>query len=77
MAKLNPANDYMSDVHSMDYSVLDFGLGPVSKKTVQLVDLDVHVHGLREIEGSQLPVAVLVSMSAGMNVTARVVAASS
>jgi hypothetical protein len=67
MAKRSPANDYMSDVHSMDYSVLDFGKGPVSKETVHLVDLDVHVHGLREIEGGQLPVAIIVSWELGVD----------
>lgn len=62
-AKRSPANDYMADAHSMDYSVLELGHGPVSKKTLHLVDLDVHVHGLEEIKGSSLPVAVVVSLS--------------
>lgn len=61
MAKRSPANDYMSNVHSMDYSILDMRKGPVSKQTIVLADLEVHVHGLKEIEGSDLPVAVLVS----------------
>jgi hypothetical protein len=45
----------------MDYSILDMRKGPVSKQTIVLADLEVHVHGLKEIEGSDLPVAVLVS----------------
>lgn len=47
----------------MDYAALDMGVGPdkMSKKTISLVDLDVHVFGLDEIKGSTLPIGVVVS----------------
>lgn len=45
----------------MDYPALDLGHKTGSRTTLSLVDLDVHIWGLEEIKGSQLPIGVVVS----------------
>lgn len=49
------------EVHVMDYPTLNLGYPTASRKTVQIVDLDVHIWGLEEIAQSKLPIAVVVS----------------
>lgn len=51
----------MDDTHSQDWSTLDLGFPTVSCRTERLVDFDVYVHGLREIQDSTLPIAIVVS----------------
>lgn len=45
----------------MDKSFLDLGYSHASRKTLTLVDLDVHVWGLEECANSTLPIGVVVS----------------
>jgi len=45
----------------MDWAPLHLGHPHASKKTLHLSDMDVHVFGLDEIKGSELPVAIIVS----------------
>jgi hypothetical protein len=45
--------------HVFDFPSLILDYKPFSKKTVTLVDLDVHVYGLDEIRDSQRPIAVV------------------
>lgn len=47
--------------HVMDYPALDLGHKGTSRMTLPLVDLDVHIWGLKECEGSKLPIGVVVS----------------
>jgi hypothetical protein len=49
------------EAHVMDYPSLDLGVAHMSKTTVSLVDLDVHVFGLEEIRGSKLEIGAVVS----------------
>ncbi len=51
----------MDPAHRMDWAILDLGYKPVSKRTINISDLDVHVWGLDLIEGSTLPIAMIVS----------------
>lgn len=67
MSTPKPANgagarvpEHMSDAHVMDYTILNCGHPIVSKHEVVIGDLPVYVHGLDEIQGSKLPVAVIV-----------------
>lgn len=53
--------DPMDQAHVMDWAVLSLGHEAASKTTVHLIDMDVHVFGLEEIKGSDLPVSILVS----------------
>ncbi|BEI92457.1 uncharacterized protein CcaverHIS019_0500850 [Cutaneotrichosporon cavernicola] len=46
--------------HVMDYPALDLGHKHASRTTLALVDLDVHIWGLDEIAGSNLPVGVVI-----------------
>ncbi|BEI79790.1 hypothetical protein CcaverHIS002_0103190 [Cutaneotrichosporon cavernicola] len=50
----------MDPAHRMDWAILDLGHKPVSKRTVNLSDLEVHVWGLDLIEGSRLPIAMII-----------------
>ncbi|BEJ00229.1 hypothetical protein CcaverHIS631_0500860 [Cutaneotrichosporon cavernicola] len=45
----------------MDYPALDLGHKHASRTTLALVDLDVHIWGLDEIAGSNLPVGVVIA----------------
>ncbi|WOO79942.1 uncharacterized protein LOC62_02G003456 [Vanrija pseudolonga] len=45
--------------HVMDFAPLHLDHPPASKKTVWIADLDVHVFGLDEIRGSDLPIGVV------------------
>lgn len=56
-----PTPEYMSSAHSMDYTILHCGHPAVSQHVVTLADMSVTVHGLDEIKGSSLPVAIIVS----------------
>ncbi|BEI85789.1 hypothetical protein CcaverHIS002_0600760 [Cutaneotrichosporon cavernicola] len=47
--------------HVMDYPALDLGHKHASRTTLALVDLDVHIWGLDEIAGSNLPVGVVIA----------------
>jgi hypothetical protein len=49
-----------ASAHTTSYPSLDLGLATLSKRTVHLVDLDVHVYGLDEINGSALPIGAVV-----------------
>ncbi|TXT09115.1 hypothetical protein VHUM_02589 [Vanrija humicola] len=45
----------------MDYPALTLGHREPSKRTLDLVDLTVHVYGLDEIRNSQLPISVIIA----------------
>ncbi|KAL1407506.1 hypothetical protein Q8F55_006939 [Vanrija albida] len=48
-------------LHAMDYPALTLGHGTPSKRTLDLVDLTVHVYGLDEIRGSSRPLSVIIA----------------
>lgn len=53
----------MDPAHVMDFAPLHLDHPAASKRTVHMVDLDVHVFGLDEIKHSKLPIAVIVSLT--------------
>lgn len=54
--------DDMVVLDKTEYSDLALGHPPCSCKTVEMVGLKVHVFGLEEIQGSQLPIACVVGL---------------
>lgn len=61
----------MDPAHVMDWGRLDLGHPEASVTTVDITDMQVFVHGLEEIKGSNLPIAVVVrSVSAWLCTTA-------
>lgn len=57
--KINP----MDAAHVMDFGNLALGHPPASHKHVWLVDLAANVYGLDEIQGSDRPISVVVSVA--------------
>lgn len=55
-----PSKEYMEPAHVMDFDNLNLGHPPASKHTEGMLDLFVHVFGLDEIAGSNLPISIVV-----------------
>lgn len=53
----------MDKAHVMDWEPLNLGHPIASMREVNLIDLAVQVFGMDEIEGSDLPVAIIVGSS--------------
>ncbi|KAL1409370.1 hypothetical protein Q8F55_003352 [Vanrija albida] len=46
--------------HVMNFPILDLGYPPASRRTVSIVDTDVHVYGVDEVAGSSLPIGIVI-----------------
>lgn len=53
----------MDPAHALDWEILDLGYQHVSKKTVHISDMDVHVWGMAEL--TDLPIGIIVSWQDG------------
>jgi hypothetical protein len=51
----------LDPAHAHDWSALDLGHSHVSKRTINISDMSVHVWGADEAAWSNLPIGIIVS----------------